>query len=120
MFIHLRRTKKKKLFVLSQETPQERKESLNSDSNYFTLCKKYGEPRRNALDGEPSVNSYGIATFPNGKQFVQDCVTGDVLERTSEVRYLGSQNDLHFYVGPKSKYTDSVEAIPSFAGETNG
>jgi hypothetical protein len=77
--------------------------------------KEFGKPAREAVDGEPAINAYGIAIFPNGKQFVQDCVTGKIIERTPEVRYIGRQGDFHFYAAAKSKYTERTHALPSFA-----
>lgn len=118
MFLNLKSLRKKKKFKQLKtrlDTPSPKRKKENSSSSYEALCKEFGRPRRNALDGEPSISGFGIASFPNGKQFVQDCVTGKIIERTSDVRYIGQQNGLHFYCHPKSDYNSQVEAVPSFA-----
>ena len=86
-----------------------------SARKYAEKCTAYGKPVRGGLDGEPSINAYGIAVFPDGTNFVQDCMTGDIIERDSSVKYLGSHEGTHFYLGALTEFDQTAKAIPSFA-----
>ena len=80
---------------------------------YFSKYKTYGKKY-----GKPALTAFGEHVWEQvPEKFVRD-ITGKVMERTREVRYLGSNNDrtLHFYLGPKAKLKEGDAAIPSFNG----
>lgn len=87
-------------------------------SEFKSLVNKYGEPVHSGIEGEPLINGFGIAVFPNGEQFVKEARTGQIIKRTRNVRYLGHSNGLHYYISEEKKLrkTDEIK-YPSFPKE---
>lgn len=74
--------------TLGGKSPSERK--------YQECIEQFGDV--GDFQSDTVVNAYGIKSFGNGLQFVIDGVTGRVIERTRDVRYLGSSAEGHYYV----------------------
>lgn len=98
--------KRKKLTFIFKPKPKVFREKQSGDDvRYFKLIKEYGSP---------TLTEYGEHVWPQSDlKFVRDAQTGKVICRERAVRYLGSRDNLHFYLDVKSTLTRN-KAIPSF------
>lgn len=79
-----------------------------------SLVARFGEPEHDSRDGEPAINGYGMAVFPSGEKFVIDAKSGEIIERTERVRYIGISRGMHFYIHEDNELLIGDHAIPSF------
>ena len=77
-------------------------------SKYQIYLKRYGKPILTAFCEHVWQQA--------SEKFVRDAKTGKIVERTREVKYLGSNENrtVHFYLSDKSKLTAVDIPKPSF------